>query len=43
MGNIIQKKVIPDTRHDAYADQKFPVWKPKLSSYQALPTKPHNR
>ena len=42
-GKYYTKESIPDTRHDAYADQKFPVWKPKLSSYQALPTKPHNR
>ena len=41
-GKYYTKESIPDTRHDAYADQKFPVWKPKLSSYQALPTKPHN-
>ena len=42
VGGGITKESIPETRHDAYADQKFPVWKPKLSSYQALPPKPHN-
>jgi hypothetical protein len=41
-GKYYTKESIPETRHDAYADQKFPVWKPKLSSYQALPPKPHN-
>jgi len=42
-GKYYTKDTIKETRHDAYADQKFPVWKPKLSSYQTLPTKPHNR
>ncbi len=42
-GKYYTEESIPETRHDAYADQKFPVWKPKLSSYQALPTKPHNK
>jgi len=42
-GKYYTGESIPETRHDAYADQKFPVWKPKSSSYQALPTKPHNR
>ena len=42
-GKYYTKESIPETRHDAYADQKFPVWKPKLSSYQALPPKPHNK
>jgi hypothetical protein len=42
-GKYYTKDSITETRHDAYADQRFPVWKPKLSSYQALPTKPHNK
>ena len=41
-GKYYTKESITETRHDAYADQKFPVWKPKLSSYQVLPPKPHN-
>jgi hypothetical protein len=40
-GKYYTEESIPQTRHDAYADQKYPVWKPKLSSYQALPPKPH--
>ena len=41
-GKYYTKESSPEMRHDAYADQKFPVWKSKRSSYQALPTKPHN-
>ena len=42
-GKYYTKDSITETRHDAYADQKFPVWSPATPSYQALPTKPHNR
>jgi len=42
-GKYYTKESITETRHDAYADQKFPVWSPATPSYQALPPKPHNK
>ena len=42
-GKYYTKDSITETRHDAYADQRFPVWIPATLNYQTLPTKPHNR
>ena len=42
-GKYYTKESIPQTRHDAYADQRFPVWSPAKSNYKPLPPKPHNK
>ena len=31
-GKYYTKDSIPETRHDAYADQRFPVWSASLST-----------
>ena len=39
-GKYYTKDSITETRHNAYTDQRFPVWS---AAYQPLPTKPHNK
>ena len=39
-GKYYTKDSVTETRHDAYTDQRFPVWS---AAYQPLPTKPHNK